>query len=48
MKVTHTIDYIRQQNPGQFRRPEDGKGPFTHVNGQELNNIKEQKKVPFT
>ncbi len=44
MKVTDTADYIRQQYPGQFRSPEDGEGPFTRVNGQEFNNMKEQKK----
>ncbi len=44
MKVTDTTDYIRQQYPGQFRRPEDGKGPFTRVDGQEFDNIKELKK----
>jgi hypothetical protein len=41
MKITETASYIRQQQPGQFRRPEDGKAPFTHVNDQDLGTIKE-------
>ena len=43
MKISHTTEYIRQQQLGQFRRPEDGKKPFTHVNDQKLDSIKERK-----
>lgn len=43
MEITDTGNYIRQQNPGQFRRPEDGKEPFAHVNGQKLDSTNEQK-----
>ncbi|GAI98808.1 unnamed protein product, partial [marine sediment metagenome] len=43
MKITGITDYIRQQHLGQFRRPENGKGPFTYVNGQGFNSTKEQK-----
>lgn len=44
MEITDTSDYIRQQQPGQFRRPEDGKGPFAQVNDQKLDSTEEQKK----
>jgi hypothetical protein len=44
MEITDTGNYIRQQNPGQFRRPEDGKEPFAHVNGQKLDSTVEEKK----
>lgn len=43
MEITDTSNYIRQQQPGQFRRPEDGKEPFAHVNGQKLDSANEQK-----
>lgn len=43
MKITENLNYIRQQKPGQFKRPEDGTGPFASVNDQKLDNIKEQK-----
>ena len=43
MKITETASNIRQQQPGQFRRPEDGRAPFAHVNDQKLVTIKEQQ-----
>ncbi len=43
MKINATTDYIRQQQLGQFNRPEDGKGPYSHVNGQKVESTKEQK-----
>jgi hypothetical protein len=43
MKISETASYIKQQQPGQFRRPEDGKAPFTHVNDQKLPTKKEQQ-----
>ena len=43
MKITETASNIRQQQPGQFSRPEDGKAPFAHVNDQKLVTIKEQQ-----
>ena len=43
MKITENASYIRQQQPGQFRRPEGGKAPFTHVNDQKLVTIKERE-----
>lgn len=43
MNITRTDDYIRQQQAGRFSRPEDGKGPFAHVNDQKLDSIKGQK-----
>jgi hypothetical protein len=43
MKISN--NYVRQQQFGQFRLPEDGKGPFVHANGQKLDNTLEQKNV---
>ncbi|GAF77175.1 unnamed protein product [marine sediment metagenome] len=44
MEITDTSNYIRQQQPGQFRRSEDSKEPFfAHVNGQKLDSTNEQK-----
>jgi len=43
MKITETASSIRQQQPGQFRKPEDGSAPFTHVNDQKLVTTKDQK-----
>jgi hypothetical protein len=44
MEITDTSNYIRQQQPGQFRSPEDGKEPFAHVNDQKLDSTEEQKR----
>lgn len=44
MKISNNT-YVRQQQFGQFRLPEDGKGPFVHANGQKLDNTLEQKNV---
>lgn len=43
MKITGTTDYVRQQQIGQFRMPEDGKGPFARVNGQTIGSTKGQE-----
>lgn len=43
MKITDTADYVRQQELGQFSRPEDRKEPFVHVNDQKLDSTKEQE-----
>jgi hypothetical protein len=43
MKTTDTTNYIRQQQVGQFRIPEDGKGPFARVNGQTIGSTKGQE-----
>jgi hypothetical protein len=43
MKITENASYIRQQQPGQFRRPEDSKASFNQVNEQNPVTIKEQK-----
>lgn len=42
INITDTIDYIRQQQTGQFRRPEDSKKPFAYVNNQKLVSAKDQ------
>ena len=42
MNITNPIDYIRQQQFGRFRRPEDGTEPYTHVNDQKLGSLKGQ------
>ena len=44
MEISDTKNFIRQHQPGQFRRPEDGKEPFAHVNDQKSNSTAEQKK----
>lgn len=36
---------IRQQQYGQFRLPENGKGPYVYANGQRMDNTLEQKNV---
>lgn len=36
-------DYIRQQYAGHFKRPEDGKEPYAHVNEQKLDSTWEQE-----
>ncbi len=43
MKITDPVGYIRQQHPGQFTRPEDGKEPFAHVGGQKLTSRWDQE-----
>ena len=43
MKIKST-DLIRQQGPGQFRRPADGKKPYVHANDQKLVSKAVQKK----
>jgi len=46
MKISNnTNNYIRQQQYGQFKLPENGKGPYVHANGQKLNNTLEQENV---
>jgi len=44
VEITDTSNYIRQHQPGKFRRPEDGKEPFAYVNDQKFNSTAEQKK----
>jgi hypothetical protein len=39
MNIIDTTEYIRQQQVGRFRRCEDGKGPFAHVNSQKLDSL---------
>ena len=43
MKINNSTDYIRQQNLGQFRIPEDGKWPFVHMNDQKVDSKDDQK-----
>ena len=43
MKIKPT-NLIRQQEPGQFRRPVDGKKPYVYANDQKLESKAEQKK----
>ena len=43
MNIIDTTEYIRQQQAGQFRRYQDGKEPFAHVNGQKLDSARERK-----
>lgn len=44
MEITDTSNYIRQQQPGQSRRSEDGKEPFVHVKEKKLESPEEKKK----
>ena len=44
MKTIDDTNYIRQQQPGQFRIPGDGKEPYARVNDQKLDSKKELKK----
>ena len=39
-----TTNSIRQHQPGQFMRPEDGKRPYAHINDQKLESKREQYK----
>ncbi len=41
----NTNGYIRQQQYGQFKLPENGKGPYVHANGKKLDNTLEQENV---
>jgi hypothetical protein len=43
MNIADISDHIRQQQAGQFRRPEDGQEPFIRVNDQRLENTKDQE-----
>jgi hypothetical protein len=43
MKITDALDYIRQQQPGQFRSPKDRKELFAHVGGKKLISRWEQE-----
>ncbi len=43
MNIISPTSYIRQQQFGQFRRPEDGTGPYTRVNNQKLDSMKDQE-----
>jgi len=43
MRINHSLDTIRQQEPGQFKIPENGKEPFVHVSDQKLDSINEAK-----
>ena len=36
MNVSNTTDFIRQQQIGQFRQSDDGKGPFLYTAGKKL------------
>ena len=44
MKFSNNTN-VRQQQYGQFRLPENGKGPYVHANGQKLDNTLEQENV---
>jgi len=44
MKVSNN-NYIRQQQYGQFKLSENGRGPYVHANGQKLDNTLEQENV---
>ncbi|MEW5947834.1 MAG: hypothetical protein AB1711_00265 [Thermodesulfobacteriota bacterium] len=44
MKINDATVHIRQQQPGQFRRPEDGKEPYAHVTDQKLTSAPDQTK----
>ena len=43
MRITNNTSYIRQQQPGEFKRADDGTGPFSHVNDRKLASTKERE-----
>jgi hypothetical protein len=43
MEITGKINCMSQQQPGQFKKPQEGMGSFAPVNNQKLNNIEERK-----
>jgi hypothetical protein len=43
MRINNDASYIRQQQPGEFKRADDGTGPYPHVNDRKLGNTKEQE-----
>jgi len=43
MKTTNNASYIKQQQPGEFKRANDGAGPYAHVNDRKLGSTREQK-----
>ena len=45
MKILNSNQSIRQQHPGRFRRPDDGRDPFAHVKDQKLANPKDVKET---
>ena len=45
MDVTRTSYQVRQKSLGRFRRPEDGRQPYAHVNNQRLFSTLDQKKA---
>ena len=45
MEISNGTDYVRQLQYGQFRLPEDGKGPYVHADRQKLDNTLEQESV---
>ena len=42
MRITNNVSYIRQQQPGEFKRADDGAAPYSHVNDCKLGSTKEQ------
>ena len=42
MNIISPTSYIRQQQFGQFRRAEDGIGPYVRVNNQKLESTRDQ------
>lgn len=44
MKMQDPTENIRQQQPGQFRRLEDGSEPFVYMNAQKVRSAKDQEK----
>lgn len=44
MKITDTNDYIRQQQIGQFKSPQNPNDLFVYANNQTLNTTEEKEK----
>jgi hypothetical protein len=42
MRITNNVSYIRQQQPGEFKRADDSAAPYSHVNERKLGSTKEQ------
>ncbi len=43
MDITTNTEIIRQQEPGQFRRPEDGEKPYAHAGDEKVKSVEETK-----
>ena len=43
MDIKTNTEIIRQQEPGKFRRPEDGNKPYTHTGDEKIESVEETR-----